>query len=170
MTIFSYIPTFTTKHAEILLETSLALLLSELAVFSELCGEVGGFARGSRVVVRRTGVTRGAGSTGSTGVVRGLLLVALVVRGIIVSGVSITGVITGVRRFAFIGRTVLGPSFSDLFGATFPVPVVDRMTVILELEKCVGPACDHECILDPSRKSVIELPKESSFSPTDPYS
>ena len=98
--------TFSTEHAEILLETMLALLLSEPSILSELCGEIGGFARGSGIVIRRTGITRGARGTGSTGVVRGLLLVALVVRGITVSGVSvarmITGVTTRVRGFALI--------------------------------------------------------------------
>ena len=51
MTVFSYMPTFPTKHAEVLLETMLALLLSELSILSELCGEIGGFAHGSGVVV-----------------------------------------------------------------------------------------------------------------------
>ena len=107
MTIFSYVSNFTTEHAKVLLETTLTLLLSELAILSELCGEIGGFARGSRVVVRRrSGVTRGARITGVTGftrTVRGLLLVALVVRRIVVSGVIVTGIGTGVQGLALIG-------------------------------------------------------------------
>ena len=122
-------PTFSTKHAEVLLKMTLALLLSELSVLSQLRGEIGGFARGSGVVIGRTGVTRGARGTGSTGVVRGLLLVALVVRGITVSGVSvagmITGVTTGVQGFALIGQMIVSPSFVYLFGAAFPVSVID---------------------------------------------
>ena len=94
----------------------------------KLRGEIGGFARRSRVVVGRTGVTRGARGTGSTGI-RGLLLVALVVRGITVSRVSvagmITGVTTGVRGFALIGQTIVSPSFAYLFGAAFPISVVN---------------------------------------------
>ena len=129
MAIFSYMPTFSTKHAKVLLELTLALLLSELSVLSELRGEIRSFAHGSGVVVCRTGVTRGAKGTRSTRVVRGLLFVALVVQGIIVSGVSVTGMITGattrVQGFALIGRTFMSPSFTYLFGVVFPVSVVD---------------------------------------------
>ena len=55
-----------------------------------------------------------------------------------VSGVSVTGMITGgttgVRGFAFIGRTIVGPSFAYLFGAAFPVSVVDQVAAVLEIE------------------------------------
>ena len=57
--------------------------------------------------------------------------------------------------------------FPNLFGASFPVSVIDGMGAVAESGKSIGFSYVNEFVLDPSRKSHVVLSQECRFSPFD---
>lgn len=57
--------------------------------------------------------------------------------------------------------------FLNLFGASFPVLVVNGMGTVSESRKGIGLTHVNKFVLDPSQKSDIVLSQECGFSPFD---
>ena len=152
-----------TEKTQILVKPVLALLLSELAIFSKLGGEirVGFLLVGSvatRVVV--VGITRSTSIAGVT-LSAGVVFILLSVGSSVVVGGGALALIVGALRLQS------GWSFSSHFGVAFPVMRVNGMGEGMEVSECVGFANAGNLILDTVQKSVVQLLVEGSFAPLD---
>ena len=155
-TLFGNVSSFATEQAEVLLKTALLLCLHELAVFSELRGEV-------RV---------------------GLLLVSIATTSVSITGVTrvtlstviifiLIGVLSGVCFFIalpFIVRAFIlvgGWIFTGHLGMALPISGVDGLGEGTEFMEGVRFANAGNLVLDAGWKSAIQLLVEGGITPLD---
>ena len=145
---------FATEQAEVLLETALSFCLCELAIFSELQGEV-------RVGLLLVSIaTASISVTGVTGVARVTLSAVIVFIFIsVLSGVCFFIALPFIVR-AFV--LVSGQIFSGHLRTALPISRVDRLGEGTEFVEGVGFADAGDLVLDAGQKSVIHLSAEGS--------
>ena len=147
---------FAAEQGEVLLETALSLCLRELAIFSELRGEVGvglllvSIATASISVTRVTGVTLSA------------VIIFILIS--ILSGVCFFIALPFiVRAFVLVG----GQIFSGHLRTVLPISGVDGLGKGMEFVEGVGFADAGDLVLDVGWKSVIHLSVEGGVAPLD---
>ena len=147
---------FAAEQAEVLLETTLSLCLRELAIFSELRGEVGvGFLL---VSIATTSVS----ITGVTGVTLSAVIIFILIG--ILSGVCFFIALPFiVRVFILVG----GRIFSGHLRAALPISGVDRLGEATEFVEGVRFADAGDLVLDAEWKSAVHLSAEGSVAPLD---
>ena len=147
---------FATEQAEVLLKMVLLLCLHELAIFSELRGEVG---------VGLLLVSIATASVSITGVTR--VTLSAVVTFIFI------GVLSGVCFFIalpFIARVFIlvgGQIFSGHLRTVLLILGVNRLDEGMEFMEGVGFANTGNLVLDAGRKSTIQLSAEGGVTPLD---
>ena len=146
---------FATEQAEVLLEMVLSLCLCELAVFSELQGEVGvglllvSIATASVSITRVTGVTLSA-------------IIIFILIGILSNVCFFIALPFVVRAFILVGQI-----FSGHLRAALPISGVNGLGEGMEFVEGVGFANVGDLILDVGWKSVIHLSAEGGIAPLD---
>ena len=151
------------KHAEIIIETPLTFLTSQLTVLSEFLRKVRHFLLATGRVAGRTG-TQTRARVRRVASIAGLLeamvrlLVVMLVRG---------------RMVGFVGRLVgfamlvgLVGLVAILLGASLPVPNVDLLRGDTESVEVLGLRDIDQGILDPVGKTLVVSVAERCVSPS----
>ena len=143
--LFGNVSSFATEQAEVLLEMVLLLCLCELAVFSELRGEV-------RVGLLLVSIaTASVSVTEVTGVTLSAIIIFIFIS--VLSGVCIFVALPFiVRAFVLVGGQIL----LGHLGTVLPISGVNRLGKGTEFMEGVGFSDMGNLILDVGRKSVIQ--------------